>query len=98
MRQLIVAMFAAAGLVSVAVAQASQPIITPAPAVDFVDTTCGFAVSVHFTVAGETAKIFSDGDVIVTGPLTAELSANGATVSLNIAGPGFVYPSDGSVT
>ena len=39
------------------VAQAAQPIITPAPVADFVDTTsCAFPVSVHFTVNRETAK------------------------------------------
>lgn len=37
--------------------------------------------------AGETAKLFSDGSVIVTGPLGATFSANGKTVAVNIPGP-----------
>ena len=80
------------------VAQASPPTISPAPAADFVDSTsCDFPVSVHFTVNGETAKTFSNGAVLITGPLKAEYSANGHTVSLNIAGPVFIQPQDDSV-
>jgi hypothetical protein len=80
------------------VAQAAQPIITPAPAADFVDTTsCAFPVSVHFTVNRETAKTFTSGTTIITGPLFAEYSANGKSVTLNISGPGKLTISDGSV-
>jgi hypothetical protein len=54
---------------------------------------------VHFTVNGETAKTFSSGSTIITGPLRAEYSANGKSVSLNIAGPVFIQiADDGSVT
>ena len=75
--------------VAVPVARADQPIIAPAPATDYVDTTsCAFPVSVHFVVNDETAKIFTNGKVKITGPLVAEYSANGKTVSLNISGPG----------
>ena len=78
----------AAALLSVPVAQATPPTIVPAPGVDFTDTTsCGFDVDVHYTTNGETAKIFSDGKIIVTGPLAATFSANGKSVALNIAGP-----------
>jgi hypothetical protein len=78
----------AAALLSVPVAQATPPTIVPAPGVDFTDTTsCGFDVDVHYTTNGETAKIFSDGKIIVTGPLAATFSANGKSVTLNIAGP-----------
>jgi hypothetical protein len=79
----------AAALLSVPVAQATPPTIVPAPGVDFTDTTsCGFDVHVHLTANGQTAKIFSDGKIIVTGPLAATFSAdNGKSVSLNIAGP-----------
>jgi hypothetical protein len=78
----------AAALLSVPVAQATPPTIVPAPSFDFTDTTsCGFDVDIHYTTAGETAKIFSDGTLIVTGPLAATFSADGKSVSLNIAGP-----------
>jgi hypothetical protein len=78
----------AAALLSVPVAQATPPTIVPAPGSDFTDTTsCGFDVDVHYTTNGETAKIFSDGKIIVTGPLAASFSANGKSVTLNIAGP-----------
>lgn len=82
-------LFTAVVAVAVAVpaAQAAPPVIVPAPGTDFTDTTCGFPVQIHYTTNGETAKIFSDGTVIVTGPLGATFSANGKTVSLNIAGP-----------
>ena len=84
----LVLLVAVAALLSVPVAQADPPTIVPAPGVDFTDTTsCAFPVDVHYTVNGETAKIFSDGKVIVTGPLAATFSANGKTVALNIAGP-----------
>jgi hypothetical protein len=63
--------------------------IVQAPSGDFTDTTtCGFDVDVHYTTNNETAKIFSDGTIIVTGPLTATFSADdGKSVTLNIAGP-----------
>jgi hypothetical protein len=79
---------AAAALLSIPVAQATPPAIVPAPGVDFTDTTCGFAVHAHFTANGETAKIFSDGTIIVTGPLAATFSAdNGKSITLNVPGP-----------
>jgi hypothetical protein len=70
------------------VALATPPTIFPAPGNDFTDTTsCGFDVAVHYTTNGETAKIFSDGRISVTGPLAATFSANQKIVSLNISGP-----------
>jgi archaellum component FlaF (FlaF/FlaG flagellin family) len=93
------ALFAvASGLAGVPVAQAAPPTITPAPAEDYVDTTCGFPVSVHFTANGETMKTFSDGTVLITGPLKADFSASGRTVSLNLSGPTSIRPSGDSVT
>jgi len=79
----------AGALLSVPIAQATAPTIVPAPSLDFTDTTtCGFDVDVHFTTNGETAKIFSDGTIIVTGALAATFSADhGKSVALNIAGP-----------
>jgi hypothetical protein len=77
---------------------ADPPTITPSPATDYVDTTsCAFPVSVHFTVNGETAKTFTSGTTITTGPLFAEYSANGKSITLNISGPGTVTVSNGSV-
>ncbi|MGN6171089.1 MAG: hypothetical protein ACTHQQ_23395, partial [Solirubrobacteraceae bacterium] len=38
-------------------------------------------------------KTFSDGTTIITGPLFAQLTANGKTVSLNISGPGRITPA-----
>jgi hypothetical protein len=55
-------------------------------------------VSVHFTVNGEIAKTFSSGTQIITGPITADFTANGQIISLNISGPVFLYPHDDSVT
>ena len=79
----------AGALLSVPIAQATAPTIVPAPSLDFTDTTtCGFDVDVHFTTNGETAKIFSDGTIIVTGALAATfLADHGKSVALNIAGP-----------
>jgi hypothetical protein len=56
------------------------------PAFSFTDTTCGFEVLVQAS-AGETLKEFSNGTVIVSGPLRATLSANGKTVTANVPGP-----------
>ena len=81
-------------------AQAEPPLIEPAPSQDLVDSsTCAFPVSVHYTVNGETAKTFSSGKVIVTGPLAAQFSANGKSLTVNISGPVTITPTpDGSVT
>src|SRR6516164_6531701 len=87
----------AAPLAAGSVAQADQPTIAPSPTPDYVDTTsCPFPVAIHFT-GNETAKTFSDGKTIITGPLVADYSANGNSVSLNISGPGTVTVSGGSV-
>jgi hypothetical protein len=98
--QLIVVIGIAAAALAVPVAQAAPPIITPSPASDFVDTTsCAFPVSVHITLNNETAKIFTSGKVIVTGPLAAQYSANGKTLSLNISGPATITSAaDGSTS
>jgi hypothetical protein len=79
-------------------ANADQPTITPAPSTDFVDTSCGFPVSVHFVVNNETAKTFTNGTTIVTGPLFAELTGpTGKSITLNSSGPGTIAVSGGSV-
>jgi hypothetical protein len=80
-------------------ARADPPEVFPLTAFDFVDTTCGFDVSVHFVLNGEVLRVFSNGNALVTGPLSAKLSANGKTVSANISGPGiFRTNPDGSLT
>jgi len=93
-----IAMVVAAALLAAgSVAQADQPTIVPSPNPDYVDTTsCPFPVSIQFT-GNETAKTFSSGTTIITGPLVADYSANGKNVSLNISGPGRVTVSGGSV-
>jgi hypothetical protein len=87
------ALFAAVvvALLGVPVALATPPTIVPVLGVDFTDTTsCGFDVAIHYTTNGETAKFFTDGTIIVTGPVAATFSANGKTVALNIAGPAMI--------
>jgi hypothetical protein len=99
MRKFYVLMLVAAGMsIAVPAARADQPIITPAPSADYVDSTsCAFPVSIHYTVNGETAKTFSSGVTIITGPLFAQFSANGKSVTLNISGPG-VLTASGAAT
>ena len=89
MRRLLLAAIAVVAVCAVPVAQAAAPVIVPSPSFDFDDsTTCGFTVHVHYVANGETAKIFSDGTIIVSGPLSATFSGNGNTTGvLNIAGP-----------
>jgi hypothetical protein len=90
MRRLLVGLMtlAVTGAVGAPIAQGDPPTVTPAPQTDFVDTSsCAFPVSVHFTINGETTKTFTNGTTIITGPLFAQFSANGKTVSLNVSGP-----------
>ena len=98
MRALAVTFLGVVALAAASVAQAAPPTITPAPASDFVDTTCGFPVSVTFVVNDQTAKTFTDGSTIVTGHLVASFSANGKSVTLNVSGPATITPTDSSVT
>jgi hypothetical protein len=84
-------------------ARADQPAIIPLQAFDFVYPAdfCGFPVSAHFVLNGETLKVFGalGTRAMVTGPLSAQLSANGKTVSLNVSGPSFItFNPDGSMT
>lgn len=85
MRKLLVllTLMTAGAVIAAPGANADQPTITPAPSSDFVDTSCGFPVSVHFVVNNETAKTFTNGTTIITGPQVAELSANGKSITLN---------------
>jgi hypothetical protein len=63
------------------------------------DTTCGFAVAVHVDFSKETAKIFDDGRVIITGPFKVTLTHGETSLDLNVSGPGFFYfGADGTVT
>jgi hypothetical protein len=78
----------------VGAAQATPPVIEPAPFPDFTDTTtCGFPLEVHFTVNEQTAKIFSDGTIRITGPVKATYTANGKSLSLSLAGPTVISPT-----
>jgi hypothetical protein len=85
-----------AALLVVPAALATPPQHVPITAADFTDTTCGFPVDIHVTMADETATIFSDGKIIVTGPVKVTASANGKTVSMNVSGPTMISP-DGTV-
>jgi hypothetical protein len=88
-----------AALLAASIAQAAPPTIAPAPGSNFVDTTsCAFPVSVTFVVNGQTAKTFTGGRTIVTGPLAVEFAANGKTVTLNISGPATITATASSVT
>lgn len=98
MRALLVTFLGVIALLGSSIAQAAPPTITPAPASDFVDTTCGFPVSVTFLANDQTAKTFSDGRTTVTGHLVAAFSANGKTITLNVSGPTTITPTDSSVT
>jgi hypothetical protein len=71
----------------------------PAGNIDFVDTTCGFDVAVHYVVDREIVKVFSDGTIIITGSLTATLTHGSKSIYLNVSGPGFIRTNaDGTVT
>jgi hypothetical protein len=74
-------------------ARADPPQVFPLSAFDFIDTTCGFDISVHFVLNGEVLRVFSNGNLLITGPLSFEASANGKTVSANISGPGILTGS-----
>jgi hypothetical protein len=78
---------------------ADQPTITPSPSSDFVDTTCGFPITIHYgLVNGETTKTFTSGTTIITGPLFAELSGpTGKSITVNESGPAKLTVSDRSV-
>ena len=67
-------------------AHADSPTFTPLPASTFTDSTCGFDVTVQIS-AGETLKVFSNGTLIVSGPLTTTVSANGKTITVAVPGP-----------
>jgi hypothetical protein len=83
---LTVATVAAVALVATTSASAGGPVFVPLPSGSFTDSTCGFTVTAQFS-AGETLKQFSNGTVIVTGPLTGVWSANGKSVTVNVPGP-----------
>lgn len=79
-------------------ANANQPTFTPAPSSDFVDTSCGFPVSVHFVVNNETAKTFTNGTTIITGSQFAELSGpTGKSITLNSSAQATITAS-GAIT
>ena len=84
-RSLLLLMVLAAAL-AVPTAHASPPTFIPQPSISFIDPTCGFDTTVDL-VSGETLRLFSNGNLLVTGPLTATFSANGKSVTVNAPGP-----------
>ena len=84
-RSLLLLMVLAAAL-AVPTAHASPPNFIPQPSTSFTDPTCGFDTTVDLS-AGETLRLFSNGNLLVTGPLTATFSANGKSVTVNASGP-----------
>lgn len=85
--------------IAVPVAHADQPTFIPLTASDAVLNTCGYPVAQHIGLNGQTARVFSDGTVLITGPLSVQFSANGKTVSANISGPAKITTNpDGSFT
>ena len=79
-------------------AAADKPIIEPAPFGEFTGQYCeDFLVRVRETTNRGTAKIFSDGSVIITGTLKVDVTnlETGKTISLNISGPA-MFSSDGA--
>jgi hypothetical protein len=79
-------------------AAADKPIIEPAPFGEFTGQYCeDFLVRVRETTNRGTAKIFSDGSVIITGTLNVDVTnlETGKTISLNISGPA-MFSSDGT--
>lgn len=79
-------------------AAADKPIIEPAPFGEFTGQYCeDFLVRVAETTNRGTAKIFSDGSMIITGTLKVDVTnlETGKTISLNISGPS-MFSSDGS--
>jgi hypothetical protein len=50
---------------------------------------CGFPVEISFA-SNEFITTFSSGKQIVTGRLTAQVTGNGKTITVNASGPGFI--------
>lgn len=92
---------AVAVLISLALAPsaaADKPTFAPAPFGVSTGQYCeDFPVRVAETTNRGTAKIFSDGSVIITGTLNVAVTnlETGKTISLNISGPA-MFSSDGS--
>jgi hypothetical protein len=85
--------------VAASAALAEPPTRVPAPSPDFTGRYCAdFDVLVHPAINKETATIFSDGRVIITGTFTVDLTnlASNKTITVNASGPVF-FSSDGSV-
>jgi hypothetical protein len=94
MRRLWLGLSLVAAMAVVPAAQATPPVFVPLPAQDFTFSgICAFDVAVHVTANGETGIFFSDGTIIVSGPLAATFSASGKSVSLNVSGPTKISPS-----
>jgi hypothetical protein len=86
MRRSLLLLIVLAAAVAVPTAHASPPTFIPQPSASFIDPTCGFDTNVDLS-AGETLRLFSNGNLLVTGPLTVTFSANGKSVTVNAPGP-----------
>jgi len=86
MRRSLLLLTVLAAALAVPTAHASPPTFIPQPSTSFIDPTCGFDTNVELS-AGETLRLFSNGNLLVTGPLTATFSANGKSVTVNASGP-----------
>jgi hypothetical protein len=76
-------------LACVPVASAGAPTISPFPNLDFtLSGYCAFDVYVHFDVNREQMIMFSNGDFLVTGRLTATLTTSiGTSLTINTSSP-----------
>jgi hypothetical protein len=84
---------AAVVLAAASVAAADPPTRTPAPAPTFTGEFCpGVQVQITFPVNQEYSIIFSNGAIITTGRLVAQVKnlSTGKSVVVNASGPGMV--------
>jgi hypothetical protein len=83
-------------------ASADRPIrIELVPPPDVSGQFCeAFMVRVHVTRFNEVATVFSNGETLITGALSAEVTNldTGTTIALNIPGPGRVSADGSTVT
>ena len=86
-------------LVTAPSALADKPLreFLPATPVSLDAAVCGFPVEISFE-SKEFITSVSSGRQIITGRLTAEVTGNGKTVSLNASGPGFITGSEIELT
>jgi hypothetical protein len=93
------ALLTVCALVGAAAASADQPVRTPVDnSAVFTDEFCaGASITVSTVASKEFQMNFSDGRTVITGTLKSLVTNNdtGASVEVNISGPGFI-PADGN--